>query len=86
MAESIAIQDHPETAQSRRFSGDMMRLQNLIDELSKRADDSELVSRLATNQHTRVYNAELARELRDVVGTLKTEIDHRQPSALHEQN
>jgi hypothetical protein len=62
----------------------MIGLQNLIDELSQRADDSELIAMLATSRHARLYNAELARELRDVIGTLKTEIEHNQPSTFRQ--
>jgi hypothetical protein len=37
---------------------------------------------LATSRHAPLYNAEMARELRDVIGTLKTEIEHNQPSTF----
>ena len=66
----------------------MMRLQIMIDELSKRADESDLVTLLATSSQARLYNADLARELRDVVATLKKELtkelDRRRALALHQ--
>jgi hypothetical protein len=56
----------------------MERLQIMIDELSKRAEESDLLSLLATSRRARLYNADLARELRDVVGALRKELDRRQ--------
>ena len=56
----------------------MVRLRIMIDELSKRADESDLISLLATSRKARLYNANLARELRDVVGALRKELDQRQ--------
>ena len=53
----------------------MMRLQMMIDELSNRADESDLVALLATSRQTRLYNAHLARELHDVVAALRKELD-----------
>jgi hypothetical protein len=64
----------------------MMRLQIMIDELSKRADESDLVTLLATRSQARLYNTSLARELRDVVALLKRaltkELDRRRALAL----
>ena len=60
----------------------MMRLQMMIDELSNRADESDLVALLATSRQTRLYNADLARELRDVVAALRKDLDSRRGSAL----
>ena len=48
-----------------------MHLQIMIDELSKRADECDLVILLATNSPARRYNSDLARELRDVVAALR---------------
>jgi hypothetical protein len=59
----------------------MMRLQNMIDELTTRADDSDLIALLATSRKARLENAALARELRDVVGALKHELRYRQSLA-----
>jgi hypothetical protein len=63
----------------------MERLQTIIDELSKRADDADLISLLATSRQARLYNADLARELRDVVGALKCELDRRECGPLAHQ-
>jgi hypothetical protein len=49
----------------------MMRIQIMIDELSMRAEERDLISLLATRRNARLYNAYLARALRDVVGALK---------------
>jgi hypothetical protein len=62
----------------------MIRLQMMIDELSKRADESNLVALLATNHQARIYNADLAREMRDVVEALRRELDLRRVSAVVE--
>jgi hypothetical protein len=59
----------------------MSQLQDMIDELSKRADDNDLLALLATSRQTRLYNAHLARELRDVVCALKIELDRCQAAA-----
>jgi hypothetical protein len=63
----------------------MERLQIMIDELSKRAEESDLLSLLATRRRARLYNADLARKLRDVVGALKKELDRRQDRPLANQ-
>jgi hypothetical protein len=59
----------------------MMRLKIIIDELSERADQSDLIGLLATSRQARLYNADLARELRDVVRALKCELDRRQDTS-----
>jgi len=56
----------------------MMHLQEMIERLSRRADDSDLLALLATSREGRLYNAALARELRDVIGALKRELHQRQ--------
>ena len=55
----------------------MTRLQEMIERLSGRADDSDLLALLATSREGRLHNAALARELRDVVGALKRELLQR---------
>jgi|HubBroStandDraft_6_1064221.scaffolds.fasta_scaffold578624_3 hypothetical protein len=50
----------------------------MIEELSKRADDNDLIALLATSSQGRLYNAALARELREVVDILRRELDRRQ--------
>jgi hypothetical protein len=55
----------------------MIHLQMMIDKLSRRADESDLVVLLATSREARLYNADLARELHDVVKGLRKELDHR---------
>jgi hypothetical protein len=73
--QTIAIEDHITNC---KFGAEhMTHLQNMIDELSKRADDSDLIALLATSRQARLYNAYLARELRGVVGALKMELDRR---------
>jgi hypothetical protein len=62
----------------------MRRLQEMIEELSKRADDSDLIALLATSSQGRLYNAALARELRDVVSILRRELDRRQALAFRQ--
>ena len=64
----------------------MRCLRNMIDELSERADDSDLIALLATCQQTRLYNAHLARELRDVVRTIRMEFDCHRAPALCQSN
>ena len=60
----------------------MRRLQEMIEELSRRANDSDLIALLATSRDARVYNGVLARELRDVVEVLKRELEWRRSAAL----
>lgn len=60
----------------------MERLQIMIDKLSQTADDAALISLLATSRQARLYNADLARELRDVVGVLQNELDRRDGTAV----
>ena len=55
----------------------MTHLQEMIEELSGCADDSDLLALLATSREGRLHNAALARELRDVVGALKRELLQR---------
>jgi hypothetical protein len=55
----------------------MHSLQIMIDELSRRASESDLIALLATSRHARLYNTALARELRDVVTSLQNELDRR---------
>ena len=62
----------------------MRRLQDMIEELSKRADDSDLIALLATSRRGRLRNAALARELRDVVEDLKRELDRRRAAVLRQ--
>ena len=50
----------------------------MIDELTTRADDSDLIALLATSRKARLDNVALARELRDVVVALKRELHYRQ--------
>jgi hypothetical protein len=80
MAPSTAIEDHTSsTAGTTKLPEPdrMMHLQIMIDELSKRADQSDLIGLFATSRQARLYNADLARELRDVVRALKRELDRR---------
>jgi hypothetical protein len=56
----------------------------MIEELSKRADDSDLIALLSTSSQGRLYNAALARELRDVVAILRRELDRRQALAFRQ--
>jgi hypothetical protein len=60
----------------------MHHLQMMIDELSRRAAESDLIALLATSRQARLYNAELARELRDVVVSLQNELDRRRTVTL----
>jgi hypothetical protein len=53
-------------------------LRNVIDKLSERADDNDLIALLATSRQAQLYNAQLARELRDVVRALNRELDRCQ--------
>jgi hypothetical protein len=55
----------------------MHHLQMMIDELTRRANDSDLIALLATCRQARLHNTELARELRNVVASLQTELDRR---------
>jgi hypothetical protein len=54
----------------------------MIDELSNRAEDNDLIALLATSRQARLHNAHLALELRDVVRALKMELDRCPASAL----
>lgn len=67
---TVTLTESAVNAESQR----MMRLQIIIDEVSKRAEDSDLVTLLATSSQARLYNTDLARELRGVVAALKREL------------
>ncbi len=62
----------------------MQRLQMMIDELSRRATESDLIALLATSRRARLHNAELARELRNVVASLQKELDRRRARSAAE--
>jgi|HubBroStandDraft_6_1064221.scaffolds.fasta_scaffold290673_1 hypothetical protein len=64
----------------------MMGLQEVIEDLSKRAVDSDLLALLAASRERRLYNAGLASELRQLVEALKREMDLRQASVLLQSN
>jgi hypothetical protein len=64
----------------------MKLLQEMIDELSRRADDSDLIALLATSHQGRLYNTVLARELRDVAGALRRELEVRRLALLRQSN
>ena len=67
---TVTLTESAVKAESQR----LMRLQIIIDEVSKRAEDSDLVTLLATSSQTRLYNTDLAREQRGVVAALKGEL------------
>jgi len=67
---TVTLTESAVKAESQR----LMRLQILIDEVSKRAEDSDLVTLLATSSQARLSNTDLARELRGVVAALKGEL------------
>lgn len=68
-----------------RFEGGRMKgLQELIEVLSRRAVDSDLLALLAASSERRLYNAALARELRDLVEALSREIDRQQLPVLRQ--
>jgi hypothetical protein len=56
----------------------MGRLETVIDELRKIAGEADLISLLATSREARLYNADLARELRHTIAALKSELDRRE--------
>jgi hypothetical protein len=60
----------------------MKRLQSVINELSARADDRDLIALLTTTREARLYNADLARELRYVVESLKEELERKRSAGL----
>jgi hypothetical protein len=64
----------------------MPDLGNLIDVLSERAEDSDLLALLGTSREVRLYHAALARELRDVVEALKREERERHVPLLLQSN
>jgi len=51
----------------------MVDLQERIDDIEKRAAESALIAKLATDPETRRYNASLARELRDIAVKLRSQ-------------
>jgi hypothetical protein len=67
---TVTLTESAVKAESQR----MMRLQIIIDEVSKRAEESDLVTLLATSSQARLYNTDLARELRGVVAALRGEL------------
>jgi len=81
---TVTVTESAMKAESQR----MMRRQILIDEVSKRAEDSDLVTLLATSSQARLYNTDLARELRGVVaalrGELTKELDRRRALAFRQ--
>jgi hypothetical protein len=64
----------------------IMGLQEVIEDLSKRAIDSDLLALLAASRERRLYNAGLASELRQLVKALEREMDLRQASVLLQSN
>jgi len=52
----------------------MVDLQERIDDIEKRAAESALIAKFATDPETRRYNASLARELRDVAVKLRSQL------------
>lgn len=56
----------------------MESLETVIDQLSEDAKQADLTSLFATSHETRLYNADLARELRDIITALKNELDRRE--------
>jgi hypothetical protein len=81
---TVALTESAVKAESQR----LMRLQIIIDEVSKRAEESDLVTLLATSSQARLYNTDLARELRGVVaalrGELTRELDRRRALAFRQ--
>jgi hypothetical protein len=51
----------------------MIDHQERIDDLEKRAAESALIARRATDPETRLYNTSLARELRDIAVKLRSQ-------------
>jgi hypothetical protein len=56
----------------------MGRLEIVIDGLRKSASEADSISLRATSREARLYNADLARELRNVIAALKNELDLRE--------
>ena len=81
---TVTLTESAVKAESQR----LMRLQIIIDEVSKRAEESDLVTLLATSSQARLYNTDLARELRGVVaalrGELTKELDRRRVLAFRQ--
>ncbi len=59
----------------------MIGLQHMIDQLNMRAVESDLIALLATCRRARLYNADMARELHQVVAILQKELDRRRAAA-----
>jgi hypothetical protein len=70
------VADHSLNTLSHR----MGRLETVIEQLSECADQADLSSLFATSHEARLYNSDLARELRNIVTALKNELDRREPS------
>jgi hypothetical protein len=64
----------------------MGRLEVVIYQLSESANRAALSSLFAASVEARLYYAELARELRDIIATLKNELDRRETSAVERTN
>jgi hypothetical protein len=81
---TVTLTESAVKAESQR----LMRLQIIIDEVTKRAEESDLVTLLATSSQARLYNTDLARELRGVVaalrGELTKELDRRRALAFRQ--
>jgi hypothetical protein len=56
----------------------MGRLETVIDQLNESANQAASTSLLGTSHEARLYNADLARELRDIISALKNELDRRE--------
>ena len=59
----------------------MIGIQRMIDQLSMRAAESDLIALLATSRQARRYNADMARQLYEVVAVLQQELDRRHAMA-----
>jgi|SRR5579872_3337326 len=64
----------------------MSGLQELIEDLNARAADSDLLALLAASRERRLYNAVLAKALRELIETLKHEEDLQQASIVPPEN
>ena len=64
----------------------MSGLQGLIEDLSERAADSDLLALLAASRERRLYNAALAKTLHELVEALRREEDLRQASVVPQPN
>jgi hypothetical protein len=87
MDQGAGIKDHVEKSDAnlanlRASQGHMMHLRNMIEDLRKRVVASDLIASHTNCPRAQLYNADLARELRDVLQALKIELARRE--ALHE--